>query len=377
MRSRSALLAPALWAFYAVIGLEILFMISPLALYFYAAYGPTLNVLHRSASTAWLTQFFLPHFSKTESPVLNALPAVAWLLVLAGLGLFLAAAIPLYWTRLRGRGVVTGGLYGVIRHPQYAGLAVLGLGTVLVWPRFLVALAYVTMLCLYTLLARWEEARCLARFGDRYRAYQERTGRFFPRWLVRRPPRLLPAGGAGRIAAALALYGVLVGGVIVAGHWLRDYSLSRLAAHFREDLAVIATARLSAGELAEAIRVALADGRVQASLRQSGYGSGARVLAYVVPAEWQLPDLPLETLAGPAGSRGHRTPGDFDRRRLKVLFTRVRTHAPQSTGREIVLRAYGRDPIVLARIDLSAPDLVAVETPPPHVVWGDIPTPMF
>ena len=38
----------ALWTFYAVMVLEILFMISPAALYFYSAYGPALNLLHAS-----------------------------------------------------------------------------------------------------------------------------------------------------------------------------------------------------------------------------------------------------------------------------------------------------------------------------------------
>ena len=38
-----------------------------------------------------------------------------------------------------------------------APLAVLGLGTVLIWPRFLVLVSFVVMLCLYDLLARWED----------------------------------------------------------------------------------------------------------------------------------------------------------------------------------------------------------------------------
>ena len=37
----------------------------PFALYYYAAYGPSLNVLHRSPWTSWLTDFLLPHFSYT------------------------------------------------------------------------------------------------------------------------------------------------------------------------------------------------------------------------------------------------------------------------------------------------------------------------
>jgi hypothetical protein len=62
---------------------------------------------------------------------------------------------------------------------------------------------------------------------------------------------------------------------------------------------------------------------------------------------------------------------------ILFLFTRARTHFPHAAGREIVLRAHGRDPIVVARVDISGPAVTAVETPPAHVRWGDIPTPMF
>src|SRR5918992_3958554 len=69
----------AAWLFYAIFVLEILFMISPAALYFYSVYGPALNFLDASPATAWLTQFFLPHISTTASPVLNGLGELGWL----------------------------------------------------------------------------------------------------------------------------------------------------------------------------------------------------------------------------------------------------------------------------------------------------------
>lgn len=76
----------ALWTFYVVMVLEILFMISPAALYFYSVYGPALNLLHASPWTSWLTTFFLPHFSHTNSPVLETQKPLAAILILSGLG---------------------------------------------------------------------------------------------------------------------------------------------------------------------------------------------------------------------------------------------------------------------------------------------------
>jgi adenylate cyclase len=50
----AVIVVPAVWVAYVGIVFEILFMISPFALYYYAGYGPSLNVLHRSPWTAWL-----------------------------------------------------------------------------------------------------------------------------------------------------------------------------------------------------------------------------------------------------------------------------------------------------------------------------------
>lgn len=199
MSSLERILKPSFWALYAIIVFEILFMISPFALYFYSVYAPVLDFFDQWAGTAWLTQFFLPHISKTTSPLLNLLHGLAWPLILIGTGLFLGSAFPLYWVKFRRQGAVTTGLYAFIRHPQYVGLALLGLGTLLLWPRFLVLITYITMLFLYGLLARWEEAQCLAQYGESYRAYQARTGRFLPLALSRRIPRLLPPSARGEV----------------------------------------------------------------------------------------------------------------------------------------------------------------------------------
>jgi protein-S-isoprenylcysteine O-methyltransferase Ste14 len=365
------LLKPSVWVFYLVFVLEILFMVSPAALYFYAIYGPVLNVFHRWGATAWLTQFFLPHFSETRSMPLNAIPRLAGPLMLLGVVLFLAGAIPVYRSKLRGGGVVTTGLYAWIRHPQYVGLASLGLGTLLLWPRFLVLVSYVTMLFLYRWLARWEEVQCLARFGESYRAYQARTGMFLPRGWLPRLPSLLPSAEPERTVTAFATFAIAVVGSVLLGFGLREYALAQVSALYTERAAVLSPALLSEGELVTAYRTAVTDARVVGALGPAG---GTPLIVYVVPLAWSLPDLPLDPGPTPGA---HRQPKGFDRRHYRVLFTRARTHAPHASGREIVAQAYGRDPIIVARVDVSAPVVTGVEIPPAHVRWGDIPTPMF
>jgi protein-S-isoprenylcysteine O-methyltransferase Ste14 len=189
----AVLVVPAAWVFYVAIVFEILFMISPFGLYYYAAHGPSLNLLHRSPWTAWLTDFVPPHFSYTSSRFLDALSGLGLPLILLGVVLFVVGFVQVYWAKVCGRGLVTSGLYALARHPQYLALAIIGLGAFFVWPRVLVLIMYVTMLFLYGLLARWEEARCLEKFGGAYRAYQRRTGMFLPRPL----PRVIPWPGVG------------------------------------------------------------------------------------------------------------------------------------------------------------------------------------
>ena len=372
----AVIVVPAVWVAYVGIVFEILFMISPFALYYYAGYGPSLNVLHLSPWTAWLTDFLLPHFSYTSSPLLNGLPRAGGMLIALGVLLFALGFVHVYGAKLRGGGVATGGLYRLARHPQYLGLAILGLGAFLVWPRVLVLVAYVTMLFLYALLARWEETRCLEKFGEVYRAYQRRTGMFLPRPLPRVFPWTLPR--ERRVPATLALWAVVVVASIGLGYRVRDYALRNLSTFYTEDMAVISPARLEGEELRAAVRVATSGAVVRE--RISAVGQSAKLLVYVLPEAWMIADLPLDPPSSgvrPATDRGHHVPFDFDHTRYRVLFTRARSHDPDARGEAIVKRAYGREPIVAVRVNTRSGEITGIDTPPPHVRWGDISTPLF
>jgi class 3 adenylate cyclase/protein-S-isoprenylcysteine O-methyltransferase Ste14 len=372
----SVIVVPTVWIVYVATVFEILFMISPFALYYYAAYGPSLNVLHRSPWTSWFTDFLLPHFSYTSSPLLNALPELGRPLITVGGVLFAVGFIQVYGAKVRDRGLVTGGLYRVARHPQYLGLALIGLGAFLVWPRVLVLVAYLTMLFLYERLAGWEESRCVAKFGEAYRAYQQRTGMFLPRPL----PRLIPWPPAGerRVLTALVLWLAVVAASVGVGYQVRDYALRRLSAFYTDDMAVLSPARLPAEPLRAAVRVATSGAEVRD--RIGAAGRGAKLLVYVLPEAWRIADLPLDPPSAAAHAstdRGHHVPFDFDPTRYRVLFTRVRSHDPDATGAAIVKRAFGREPIVVVHVNIQTGAITGVETPPPHVLWGDISTPLF
>jgi protein-S-isoprenylcysteine O-methyltransferase Ste14 len=77
--------------------------------------------------------------------------------------------------------LVTTGPYARIRHPIYTATMSIGIAFALVTAnRLLVFLAVIPLVLLPSRVPR-EEEMMLAEFGETYRAYMQRTGRFFPK----------------------------------------------------------------------------------------------------------------------------------------------------------------------------------------------------
>jgi len=211
---------------YFIIALEVLIMISPFAAFFYAAFNPFLLFLTKWTATRWLAGFFLPHMVLPPGFVLKAVRVGGSVLFVGGAITFLLCASQVYFNKLSQRGPVLGGLYRWIRHPQYVALALTGLGLAILWPRFLTIALWTIMVGLYYLLARDEERRMVAQFGDSYRKYIARTGMFVPR-LVERIARKtpFPRYPALRASGGFILIAILaVGGAFA----LRAYTVARL-----------------------------------------------------------------------------------------------------------------------------------------------------
>ena len=112
----------------------------------------------------------------------------------AGVGVFLLGVGLLAWA-LRNLGknltdtvvtrrehtLVTRGPYYWVRHPFYDSAALLMLSISLIAANWFFLLAGSVVLLLLVVRTQKEEERLLARFGDSYREYTSRTGRFVPR----------------------------------------------------------------------------------------------------------------------------------------------------------------------------------------------------
>jgi hypothetical protein len=90
----------AFWAsagFYGLVALEFFYMVSPFAAYVYGVYGPGLDGLIRAEQTSWLVGFFLPHIVReTQSPLVTWHEPAGVVLLVVGLGGFIAGAVQIY-----------------------------------------------------------------------------------------------------------------------------------------------------------------------------------------------------------------------------------------------------------------------------------------
>ena len=75
--------------------------------------------------------------------------------------------------------LVQGGVYGLVRHPIYAGLIIGALGWALLTNSLAALALAVVLFVFFDIKSRREERQLRARFAD-YAAYQRRVRKFFP-----------------------------------------------------------------------------------------------------------------------------------------------------------------------------------------------------
>jgi protein-S-isoprenylcysteine O-methyltransferase Ste14 len=80
----------------------------------------------------------------------------------------------LYWK------LVTDGIYGIVRHPQYLGFLLLTLGMLIQWITIPTALMWPILVVTYHRLAKEEEKEMEKHFGKKYEVYRSRVPMFIP-----------------------------------------------------------------------------------------------------------------------------------------------------------------------------------------------------
>jgi len=87
------------------------------------------------------------------------------------------------WTKIyRAKGqLVTTGIYGHVRHPQYLGFLLLTLGMNILWITISTLLLWAILAILYYRLAKEEDKKMEEKFGEEYKKYKHMVPMFIPR----------------------------------------------------------------------------------------------------------------------------------------------------------------------------------------------------
>ncbi len=126
----------------------------------------------------WLPWFPLPFpsFVRWTGVILGfcVIPFLIW--IHRTLGQYWSAQLEIQ----REHALITAGPYSRIRHPMYTAFILFTLGTVLLAANLLVTIFGLLMCVLFYPITKQEEQLLLTEFGDQYKAYMSRTGRFLP-----------------------------------------------------------------------------------------------------------------------------------------------------------------------------------------------------
>jgi protein-S-isoprenylcysteine O-methyltransferase Ste14 len=377
---------------------ELLIMVSPFAGLFFSSlrYESLLGILSQSRLTAWLDGFFLNHSVVTMSPVLEGQRWIGRYLFALGIWGFVISAFQVYGNKIFRRGIARGLLYRFVRHPQYLCLAFAGWGLLTKWPRFLLLGVWVTMLFLYAGLARFEEMRMTARFGDAYVQYKSSKGAFLPGSPVHR----LFEATFGKLRPCflgwVAAYVVSMALAFSAGLTLLAVTRASSAIVFKPEhhMVVISAWPKPDRWMHEVVDTALQDERVSNRLEE--FRQGSAVIATILP-----PDYAMQGMYYKQGTTFHLDMGGLTLQRLRqialmhlvpfqdfwktfmgedpdkynraveIVFSRGEKPYKTTISLEESLDAGVRMiPLVVARVLPSTKQTFGVIAPPPQNNWG-------
>jgi len=369
------------WVPYVFILFEMLYMATPFAAFFYGVYEIPLKFLNENAVTAWLIQTILPHFVETNSKFLHFMINAGWIMMAIGLIVFIIGFIQIYYSKFAKKGAVTGGIYNLIRHPQYAAWILFGLGMSLIWSRMIVWIMYVTMIFIYYFLARAEERECMEKYPETYPPYFNKTGMFFPKiFSIGKIKIAYPQNKLKYAATVFLLYVCLVSITIVSAITLRNYTISKMSTSYGNDYMAVSVSYISPEITEKTIDIMLKDSAVQEEISKLNIDNDSKIF-YVMPQKWILTELGMATEVSSeyrpqARTSSHGNPEDTEPTKKRVLISRailIRETEPST----ILNYMKQQIPQLYVDIDIEKGEVTGISIPPIEGIYSDIPVPMF
>lgn len=361
--------------FYGLIAFEFFYMASPFAAYFYSAYQPGLSFLTDVNGLQWLTGFFLPHVVvDTKCTIVNFFHTSGGLFFLLGFVMFIIGAGQVYYNKLRKKGAVLAGMYKYIRHPQYLAFAICGLGLLLLWPRFIVVIMYVTLLFAYYFLARIEERECVKKFGPSYQDYQKKTGMFLPfkfsfleKFIEQIKSRWI------RVLSLVTLYIFVLMAAFGFAFFLQSHTIEGLYTLQTDNALYISVCEMEDQKLRDVVSLARKDSTVSSRLKSNNNSSGS-FLNYVVPANLFISEIAMH-IDESVQSADHFLPADYgDEYRFKIIYSVI----DFPIGSDLIYTSnISKKPMLEVWVDLLTKQVTDIKPPPDKSRYENIPMPVF
>jgi protein-S-isoprenylcysteine O-methyltransferase Ste14 len=369
------------WVPYIIILFEMLYMATPFVAFFYSVYQFPLKFLNENPVTAWLIQTILPHFVETNSNFLHLIINAGWIMMAIGSIIFIIGFVQIYYTKFAKRGAVTGGIYNLIRHPQYAAWILFGFGMSLVWSRLIVWIMFVTMIFIYYFLAKTEERECKEKYPETYPPYFNKTGMFFPKiFNFGKINFSFPGNKFLHAATIILIYACVVGMTVFIAFSLRSYTISKMSTAYGKDYMAVSVSYISPELTQKTIDIMLEDVTVQQELSKL-FNEGDAKIFYVMPQFWILPELGMATELidhnnPQANSTSHGNPADTAPSKKKVLVSLAKL-IQETKPSGILYYMKQQIPKLYIDIDIEKGKVVGISAPPQKGIYSDIPVPVF
>ena len=372
MKTKNTVVKGTFWSaalFYIIIAFEFFYMAGPFAMYFYSIYAPALNFFNDITIISWVNSFFLPHIVRhTSSAFINSLSIIGAILAIVGFLAFCVGACQIYYSKLMKKGVVTGGIYNLIRHPQYASFMVCSLGLLILWPRYIGAIMFITMIFAYYLLAKMEERECTVKFKQPYIDYKNRTNMFLPFRI--KTVFKLPNSGVKKILVPIATY--LTSLVIVLGvaRGLQIMSINSLHSTYTSNSINISVSEMSEDVINHILHIVESNSDVISVI--SEHNDQTMYLNYILPTTWFAAEIPMN---GMERGRGHSSPRNYDPNHFKVIITKVNLR-DNNADLELT-NIHSREFVIEVWVNLLEQSVTQILGRPEEIMYEGIPVALY
>ncbi len=313
---------------------------------------------------------------------------------------FLIGAFQVYAAKLRRKGVVTGILYRWIRHPQYLFLAIAGLGLLLFWPRFFILILYVSMLFVYYLLARYEEQRMLAKHGESYRTYMERTAMFLPGEPGAKIFRFLFGWLRSKKLALGLAYGLCLVLFTAGAFGLHAFTISKTSIIYipGKKLTAVSVIPQTDESMQRIIDIAFQDSAFSGAIQNLQQQGHTGFMVHIMPRQYRMqalfaqPDMTaMRMRSGRSFGAVTRFMFPFLRRRghsemmgltgdgpMRLIFSQLTwPNGANASGRQALAFTVKHLPVLRVDVDPADGKVLNIEPTAPRNYWGQMPMPVF